>query len=268
MNEKEFAELAAGAALHALSPAEERLFRSTLEEHPEWQGIVAQDAETAGLISAASAPAAPPASIRSALLAQIATTPQSGPQTDDAPTPPALGEDSAAATAVAGAGGAGGAGAAEHPRRHWTRSIFALAACLVLLVGLGIGAAALNGYLSRPASVVALEQIQAAEDAEQATVELEGGGTATAHWSAELGTAVLVTDGIAAPSSGEDYELWFVRGETPVSAGILPVDDGEGAAVLAGDMHEGDVIAVTVEEAGGSPTGKPTTDPVIAIPTA
>lgn len=265
MNEKEFAKLAAGAALHALSPAEERLFRSTLEEHPEWQGIVAQDAETAGLISAASAPAAPPASIRSALLAQIATTPQSGPQTDDAPTPPALGEDSAAATAVAGAGGAG---AAEHPRRHWARSIFALAACLVLLVGLGIGAAALNGYLSRPASVVALEQIQAAEDAEQATVELEGGGTATAHWSAELGTAVLVTDGIAAPSSGEDYELWFVRGETPVSAGILPVDDGEGAAVLAGDMQEGDVIAVTVEEAGGSPTGKPTTDPVIAIPTA
>jgi anti-sigma-K factor RskA len=33
-------------------------------------------------------------------------------------------------------------------------------------------------------------------------------------------------------------------------------------------MHEGDVIAVTVEPAGGSPTGQPTSDPIIAIPTA
>ena len=36
----------------------------------------------------------------------------------------------------------------------------------------------------------------------------------------------------------------------------------------AGEMHEGDVIAVTVEQGGGSPSGLPTTDPVIAIPTA
>jgi anti-sigma-K factor RskA len=38
--------------------------------------------------------------------------------------------------------------------------------------------------------------------------------------------------------------------------------------VLAGDMHAGDVIAVTVEQAGGSPSGSPTTDPVVVIPTA
>ncbi|WP_404438075.1 hypothetical protein LG322_03745 [Microbacterium aerolatum] len=43
---------------------------------------------------------------------------------------------------------------------------------------------------------------------------------------------------------------------------------GEATALLDGSMHEGDVIAVTVEQAGGSPTGLPTTEPIIAIPTA
>jgi anti-sigma-K factor RskA len=33
-------------------------------------------------------------------------------------------------------------------------------------------------------------------------------------------------------------------------------------------MKPGDVIAVTVEDAGGSPGGQPTSDAVLAIPTA
>jgi anti-sigma-K factor RskA len=33
-------------------------------------------------------------------------------------------------------------------------------------------------------------------------------------------------------------------------------------------MSPGDIIAVTVEPAGGSPTGEPSGDPILAIPTA
>jgi len=33
-------------------------------------------------------------------------------------------------------------------------------------------------------------------------------------------------------------------------------------------MQAGDVIAVTVEPAGGSPNGLPSTDPIVVIPTA
>jgi anti-sigma-K factor RskA len=33
-------------------------------------------------------------------------------------------------------------------------------------------------------------------------------------------------------------------------------------------MEPGDVIAVTVEPQGGSPTGEPTSEPIVAIPTA
>ena len=257
MNEKEFAELSAAAALDALSPGELRQYRAAVAAHPEWQRIVAADAETAGALAEAIAPVTPPDGIRSALLARIAQTPQHGQEiVEPMRIEVELEPEPTAAEIVSPRGG----------RR--LRLLFTLAACLVLLVGVGFGAAALGGYLNPPASVVALQQIQDAADAQQATVELADGGSATAHWSASLGSAVLVTDGIATPASGETYELWFVRGDAPVSAGTFAVDHGSATAVLQGDMKPGDVIAVTVEQAGGAPGGAPTTDPVIVIPTA
>ena len=281
MNENEFAELAAGAALHALSADDERRFRDALAAHPEWQTIAEADAGAAGLLAETAATVDPPASIRSALLAQIALMPQrSTPDADEpregAPVPESLvpeslATESLAAESLAAESLAPAESAAEVPTRkprRWGRAIFALAACLAVLVGVGVGAVALNQQLNRPASVVALQEIEAAGDAEQATVELDDGGTATAHWSGSVGKAVLVADGLPSPGEGETYELWFVRGDAPVSAGVFDVDGGDATALLDGDMQAGDAIAVTVEQAGGSPTGQPTSDPVIVIPTA
>ncbi|MEV8250460.1 anti-sigma factor [Microbacterium sp. NPDC076768] len=252
MNEKDFDELAAGAALNSLSAEDERLFREALSAHPERNEAAETDVAAAALLADRVKPVAPPAHIRSSLLAQIANTPQdSGDQADASSAVP---HD---ATPVL----------PRKPRR-WARTVFALAACLAVLVGVGVGAVALNDQLNRPASVVALQEIEASGDSEQASVDLDNGGTATAHWSASVGKAVLVTDGIPAVSDEESYELWFVRGETPVSAGVFDVNDGEATALLTGEMQAGDAIAVTIEEAGGSPTGKPTSDPVIVIPTA
>lgn len=269
MNEKDFAELAAGAALHALSADDERRFRDALAAHPEWRDLVDADAATAGALSDTVGPVAPPESIRAGLLAQIANLPQhSGASTHpdaggSAPTEAASAGDTAATV-----GGSPASGGSPARARRWTRLAFALAACLALLVGVGVGAVALNAQLNRPASVVALEQIEAAGDAQQETVELEDGATATAHWSGSVGKAVLVTEGLPSPDEGKTYELWFVRGDSPVSAGVFDVEDGEATALLAGEMEAGDAIAVTVEQDGGSPTGQPTTDPVIVIPTA
>lgn len=282
MNEKEFAELAAGAALGALSPDDRRRFDDALLSHPEWRAIAEADAETAALLGESAAPQTPPPALRAALLAQIVETPQletSQAETSQVETPqvgtpqvetPQLAESSRddAAGADHSTTTAGDPRRVPAPKRRWSRAVFALAACLAVLVGVGIGAVALNQQLNRPASVVALEQIQAAEDAEQATVELPDGGSATAHWSASAGAAVLVTDGIPAPADGKTYELWFVRGEDAIPAGVFDVEDGRATAALEGDMHAGDVIAVTVEQAGGSPDGTPTSDPVIVIPTA
>ncbi len=265
MNEQEFAELAAAAALDALSPEDAQRYHAALAEHPEWGRDGKADAIAAARLADAVIPVAPPAEIRAALLAKIASTPQDGTSPQDAaPATSAPESDTSSADAASSAGRAG----LPKAPAHRLRILFALAACLVLLVGVGVGVVAINQQLNRPASVVALEDIRSADDAQQATIELADGGTATAHWSASVGAAVLVTDGLAELPDDRSYELWFVRGETPISAGVFEVDGGDATALLSGDMHEGDVIAVTVEQAGGSPDGQPTTDPVIAIPTA
>ncbi|OIJ32685.1 anti-sigma factor domain-containing protein [Microbacterium sp. LCT-H2] len=258
MNEKDFAELAAGAALHALSADDERRYRRALAEHPEWAAQDDTDIETAAVLADGVAPVAPPAGIRAALLAQIAQTPQS-----DASEPAPASEPDGPADESPASGAA-----SPGPARRWTRLAFALAACLALLVGVGIGAVALNDQLNRPESVVALQEIESAGDAQKATVELDDGATATAHWSGSVGKAVLVTDGLPEAADGKTYELWFVRGEDPIAAGVFDVDGGEATALLEGEMQAGDAIAVTVEQEGGSPSGLPTTDPVIVIPTA
>ena len=262
MNEKDFEELAAGAALHALSADDERRYRAALAEHLEGEETVDADIATAALLSDSVEPVTPPAHIRSALLAQIATIPQDGEDRTDREV-----SDDAPRLEPSNGSAPEGQPEREKPRR-WTRTIFALAACLALLVGVGVGAIALNQQLNPPASVVALQEIEASGDAQQATVELDGGGTATAHWSGSAGKAVLVADGLPSAGDGKTYELWFVRGDAPVSAGVFDVDGGDATALLDGDMQAGDAISVTVEQAGGSPTGQPTTDPVIVIPTA
>jgi anti-sigma-K factor RskA len=154
-------------------------------------------------------------------------------------------------------------------RRRWTRGILALAASMVLLVALGLGAALINDYVNRPAAVVALQEIEDAPDAQVATVDVADGGTATAHWSESVGKVVLVSKGLPEIADDESFELWFVREGTPVSAGTFdPAGEGASTALLDGAMEPGDVIAVTVEPQGGSPTGEPSSEPIVAIPTA
>ena len=271
MNDSEFRELAAGAALGALSPDDQQRYQAALATNAEWGDDVNADAETAALLAYAATPVTPPASIRASLLERIATTPQNGESyvapVQTAEEPAAHSVDDLPQLAEEGSSRHVRAAHAKRPVRPM-RILFALAACLALLVGVGLGTAALNDYLNRPASVVALDDIRGADDAQQATVELADGGTATAHWSASLGTAVLVADGIASLPDDETYELWFVRGDTPVSAGVFDAEQGGATALLKGEMHEGDAIAVTVEQAGGSPSGTPTSEPIVVIPTA
>ena len=261
MNEQEFAELAAGHALHALSANDEARYAAALRARPEWEALAAADAETVAQLSDAVAPVAPGPNVRDALMSQIASTPQLS------------GDDAAVARAAGPLGGVDPATATDSrmPRtrapRKKLRLFYALAASLVLVARIGYGAVTLTNQLRAPASVVALADIEAAGDAQQASTTLANDGTATVHWSAELGKAVLVADGLEALDAEQTYELWFVRGTTPVSAGTFTPSDGEAVALLRGEMHAGDVVAVTVERSGGSPTGLPTSDPVLAIAT-
>jgi len=66
---------------------------------------------------------------------------------------------------------------------------------------------------------------------------------------------------------GRVYQLWFISGQTPVSAGLItPGPGGPLDAVLAVPVGipAPAVMAVTVEPAGGVPA--PTSDPFLAGP--
>lgn len=117
-------------------------------------------------------------------------------------------------------------------------------------------------------AAAALARIDAAADAQAASTTLADGGAATVHWSASVGEAVLVSDGLPRLTDDQTFEMWLVRDGTPVAAGIFDADGDAATAQLAGALQPGDVVAVTVEPAGGSPSGAPTSAPILTIATA
>jgi anti-sigma-K factor RskA len=84
--------------------------------------------------------------------------------------------------------------------------------------------------------------------------------SARAFWSRTRGL-VLTGSNLPPLPPGRIYQLWFLRAQTPVSAGLLaPEQDGQLRAVLntRPDIPDPDVLAVTLEPAGGvpAPTGQ------------
>ena len=69
----------------------------------------------------------------------------------------------------------------------------------------------------------------------------------------------------------KDFELWYIKGEEPaVSMGVIPVDERMEIPLDASTkakMEPGTVFAVTLEQKGGSPTGK-AQGPIVAVGTA
>lgn len=262
MNEEEFTALSAGYALNALSADERLAVETALEQHPEWSVHLAADVDTVARLAETTAPVTPPPALRDALLARILDTPQSAVSETDT-DPFEADEDFAAAGPVPTTAPAA-APVAHKARRRW----FGLAASVALLLAIGAGTVIVSQQLNPPATVVALDRIESAADAQSASVTLDDGGSATLHWSETAGQVVLVTDGLPTLPSDQTFEAWYVRGETPISAGTFDAGSGETTAILQGEMHSGDVIALTVEPDGGSPSGQPTSDPILAIATA
>ena len=92
------------------------------------------------------------------------------------------------------------------------------------------------------------------------------GRLAELHWSPSLGESVLVADDMPVLSDDQSYELWFVRDDVPISAGVFEApDEGTATAMLQGTMEPGDLVALTIEPSGGSPSGQPTTAPIVVF---
>lgn len=80
-----------------------------------------------------------------------------------------------------------------------------------------------------------------------------------AAYAGETGLLTLVRTAGPGPAAGQAYEVWKIdETEVPASLGLLA--DGP---VPAPGLKAGDILAVSLEPAGGSPTGQPT-GPVLA----
>ncbi len=261
MNEHEFRELSAGHAMHSLSPDDERAFAAALAAHPEWRHIVDGDQGTAALLGETAAEVAPPPAIREALLAAIAVP------TDEAEVRERTAVRAHVEPVVPTAVGARRARRSRRLRAGW----FALAACAAVLLAVAITPVVRNSLTpAEPLDPVAavIEQISASSDAVVSEADAPGGGHGTLYWSPSVGQAVFVADDMPELAADRDFEAWIVRGDEPISLGVMGVDDSGDVAMIPEGFVAGDVIAITVEDRGGSPDGKPTSDPILVVSAA
>ena len=138
----------------------------------------------------------------------------------------------------------------------------AAAIAAVLALAVGLWATQLSGDLDDARLALERERQAAAvlADPGARTVALEAGdGRLVVD---DAGRAVLVLDGLDPAPEGKTYELWIIEGENASAAGLFAGRDGLDWVGLDGTVETGDVVAVTIEEAGGVEVSA--NDPIVA----
>jgi anti-sigma-K factor RskA len=142
-------------------------------------------------------------------------------------------------------------------------AVAAVAAVVALAVGLW--ASSLSSDLDETRAALERAQANAAvlADPGAQTVSLEAGDGRLVV--GPDGRAVLVLDGLEPVGSDRTYELWIVPGgdlSKANPAGLFRGDEGMEIVGVEGTVRPGDLVAVTIEQAGGAET--PTLPPVAA----
>ncbi|WP_427171650.1 anti-sigma factor [Arthrobacter sp. 92] len=140
--------------------------------------------------------------------------------------------------------------------RNWLVGV--AAAAVIALGGVGVGA-----YVA--AQNDPLNQVLQAQDVRQATVDVNGGGTATVSISSSKDAVVVKMNGVPAPPPGKVYQMWLIPkdGSAPVSEGLMDAEALSKPAVVKG-IGSAAALGITVEPAGGSKS--PTLPTVAAAP--
>ncbi|MDQ2784946.1 MAG: anti-sigma factor [Chloroflexota bacterium] len=232
-------DLFAAHALHALSPEEEGTVERYLAAHPDAMNEVVALKEAAAMLPYSVPSLAPSPELRVRVMATVyqeALT-EVGERPRDA-RPISL--DRARARRQGGV--------------IWP---FAAVILLVLSIGFGGWAAALNKDLTGKNRVIAT---QSSAIAAAGMTRPIAGTTPNAATRGELlrlasdQAAVLTINGLPSLASGKVYEVWFVAGAAPVGAGLFsPNPDGSWSGIVHGDVTNAQAIAISVEPAGGSP---------------
>src|SRR4051812_43124964 len=187
--------------------------------------------------------------------------------------PPAAAETAAVETAAVSE--AGNVVAFPAPVRRWRNiaaAMTAIAAALIALVVTQVVRPDLLPDGIRPAprtQVVEVKAPPASAPAQYvALLQKDGGSPAfilTVDGATRNFTVRKIGDTTAEP--GKSYELWLISEKLgpPRSLGVIGATDFTASPRLAsydGDIAKAATYAVTVEQAGGSPDGKPTSAPV------
>ncbi|GAA2133833.1 anti-sigma factor [Nocardioides bigeumensis] len=233
--------LSGAYAVGALDDFERARFEAHLETCADCRQEVAGLLETTALLAETTA-VAPPAHVRDAVLAGIATV---------RPLPPVIEKTAAGSTP----------GARRASGRRWFPAVVAAAVLTVVGVGVAVTQPWADDTTSQR-QISAADQIIGASDVEMVNLDLEGGGHATVYRSKEHGRAVIVTKDMPAAPDGKVYELWLQRGAEMVAAGLMP-DRADQTFVLEGDATDAIGVGITIEPEGGSE--EPSLPPVALI---
>ncbi|MBB6403879.1 anti-sigma factor domain-containing protein [Arthrobacter sp. AZCC_0090] len=255
-------ELAEIYALDALSDAERAEIDHYLATAPERSAFldrVRQTRET--LATAFTDEAEPRAGLLQGILLQLPD------QARVAPAPSSIAEASASAPTPAATEPSPGVVDLATARDRRDRRRFggvrgwvaaAAAAAVIALGGVGVGV-----YVAGQNDPV--NQVLQASDVRQATVNVNGGGTATVSISSSKNAVVVRMNGVPAPPAGKVYQMWLIPkdGSDPVSQGLMDAEALSHPTVVSG-ISSATAIGITVEPEGGSK--KPTLPTVAAAP--
>ena len=248
MNNERFEDLKDAYVLGAL-PEEERLsFEDYLATHPERQAEIDELGAVAGLLAFSPQEQEPSPQLRSRVMEVVEAEAGSG-RVRDRSTFARIGDYLS------------------------VRSV-ALGAAALLVIGLLSWNVMLQGQVEDLQGRVqdAQGQIQdlqgeleVAQAQQSQTIKLKGSwaeqGAIAEVASMQKHQIILVARNMPSVPEDKTCQIWVIKGDVPKSSGLFQPDGNGTATPITNSITKADVIAVTVEPAGGSK--KPTSDPVL-----
>ena len=228
MERNDIHELTAPYALDALDADDVRAFEDHLGECERCREEVAMMRATAASLAHDAPAVAPPAELRSRILATARAE-----RGNVVPLRPRWAAPVAAAAAVA--------------------------ACAAL--GFGIWAATLNHTLGNREAALRSQAralaVAASPDARRIPLSGGHGALVVTH----NGRAALLLADLPEPGAGKVFEAWVVSGGAAAPAGVFSATGRAAAVALERDVPAGATVAVTIERAGG--VQRPTSAPIV-----